>query len=66
MARLEYLTELRQDAGYALRMLRTAGLVQNRKDGRVVFYRLADDKQISAGVVGDELRRPDSAEIIIS
>ena len=28
--------------GYALRMLRTAGLVQTRKDGRVVFYRLAD------------------------
>ena len=25
-----------------LRMLRTAGLVQNRKEGRVVFYRLAD------------------------
>jgi ArsR family transcriptional regulator, lead/cadmium/zinc/bismuth-responsive transcriptional repressor len=23
-------------------MLRTAGLVQTRKDGRVVFYRLAD------------------------
>jgi len=28
--------------GYALRMLRTAGLVTNRKDGRVVYYRLAD------------------------
>jgi len=26
---------------YALRLLRTAGLVANRKDGRVVFYRLA-------------------------
>lgn len=29
--------------GYALRMLRTAGLVQNRRDGRVIHYRLADD-----------------------
>jgi len=28
--------------GYGLRMLRTAGLVQTRKDGRTVFYRLAD------------------------
>jgi DNA-binding transcriptional ArsR family regulator len=28
--------------GYALRILRTAGLVQTRKDGRVVYYRLAD------------------------
>ena len=28
--------------GYALRLLRTAGLVQTRKDGRVVFYRLAE------------------------
>lgn len=27
--------------GYALRVLRTAGLVANRKDGRIVFYRLA-------------------------
>lgn len=27
--------------GYALRLLRTAGLVGNRKDGRVVYYRLA-------------------------
>ena len=36
-------TDATEDAvGYALRMLRTAGLVQNRKDGRVVFYRLAD------------------------
>ena len=26
---------------YGLRILRTAGLVQNRKEGRVVFYRLA-------------------------
>lgn len=26
---------------YALKLLRTAGLVTNRKDGRVVFYRLA-------------------------
>ena len=28
--------------GYALRVLRTAGLVDNRKEGRVVYYRLAD------------------------
>lgn len=26
---------------YALRILRTAGLVSNRRDGRVVYYRLA-------------------------
>jgi ArsR family transcriptional regulator, lead/cadmium/zinc/bismuth-responsive transcriptional repressor len=32
-----------QDAtSYALRLLRTAGLVADRRDGRVVFYRLAD------------------------
>ena len=32
-----------QDAvGYALRMLRTAGLVVNRRAGRVIYYRLAD------------------------
>jgi DNA-binding transcriptional ArsR family regulator len=29
-------------ASYGLRLLRTAGLVQTRKDGRVVYYRLAD------------------------
>lgn len=28
--------------GYGLRMLRTAGLVSRRKDGRMAFYRLAD------------------------
>ena len=28
--------------GYALRVLRTAGMVTNRKVGRVVYYRLAD------------------------
>jgi DNA-binding transcriptional ArsR family regulator len=28
--------------GYGLRLLRTAGLVQTRRDGRVVFYRLVD------------------------
>lgn len=28
--------------GYGLRMLRTAGLVTRRKDGRMVFYRLAN------------------------
>jgi DNA-binding transcriptional ArsR family regulator len=27
--------------GYALRLLRTAGLVTRRKEGRVVYYRLA-------------------------
>jgi ArsR family transcriptional regulator, lead/cadmium/zinc/bismuth-responsive transcriptional repressor len=29
--------------GYALRILRTAGLVTNRRAGRVVYYRLAAD-----------------------
>lgn len=29
--------------GYGLRMLRTAGLVTNRRAGRVIYYRLADD-----------------------
>ncbi|MHA6632093.1 ArsR/SmtB family transcription factor [Pseudonocardia sichuanensis] len=29
--------------GYALRILRTAGLVTNRRAGRVVFYRLAEN-----------------------
>ncbi len=28
--------------GYALRLLRTAGLVSRRQEGRAVFYRLAD------------------------
>jgi len=28
-------------ASYALRLLRTAGFVQTRRQGRVVFYRLA-------------------------
>ncbi|WP_435198083.1 ArsR/SmtB family transcription factor [Janibacter sp. GS2] len=28
--------------GYALRVLRTAGLVSRRKEGRVAYYRLAD------------------------
>jgi DNA-binding transcriptional ArsR family regulator len=36
-------TDASEDAvGYALRMLRTAGLLQTRKEGRVVYYRLAD------------------------
>jgi DNA-binding transcriptional ArsR family regulator len=36
--------EVTEDAvGYALRLLRTAGLVATRKQGRVVFYRLAPD-----------------------
>jgi ArsR family transcriptional regulator, lead/cadmium/zinc/bismuth-responsive transcriptional repressor len=35
--------DLGEDAvGYALRVLRTAGMVQRRKAGRVAFYRLAD------------------------
>jgi DNA-binding transcriptional ArsR family regulator len=35
--------DLSEDAvSYALKLLRTAGLVQARKQGRVVFYRLAD------------------------
>jgi DNA-binding transcriptional ArsR family regulator len=29
-------------ASYALRQLRSAGLVQSRRDGRVIYYRLAD------------------------
>lgn len=29
-------------SSYALKQLRTAGLVQSRRDGRVMFYRLAD------------------------
>jgi DNA-binding transcriptional ArsR family regulator len=34
--------EISEDAvGYALRLLRTAGLVTRRKAGRVVYYRLA-------------------------
>ena len=33
-----------QDAvGYGLRILRTAGLVANRRAGRVIYYRLAED-----------------------
>jgi DNA-binding transcriptional ArsR family regulator len=35
--------DISEDAvGYALRILRTAGLVQTRKAGRTVFYRLVD------------------------
>ncbi len=35
---------INEDAvGYALRLLRTAGLVTRRKQGRIVFYRLAAD-----------------------
>ncbi len=30
-------------ASYALRVLRTAGVVQRRREGRLNFYRLADD-----------------------
>jgi len=36
--------EVGEDAvSYALRLLRTAGLVRSRKDGRTVRYRLAED-----------------------
>ena len=36
--------EVGEDAiSYALRLLRTAGLVRSRKEGRTVFYRLAPD-----------------------
>ena len=35
-------TSARTAVSYALRMLRTAGFVQTRRQGRVVFYRLAD------------------------
>ena len=35
--------DLGEDAvGYALRILRTAGMVTRRKEGRTVYYRLAD------------------------
>lgn len=35
--------EVNEDAAsYGLRILRTAGLVQTRKEGRVVYYRLAE------------------------
>jgi DNA-binding transcriptional ArsR family regulator len=35
--------EVNEDAvGYALRVLRTAGFVANRKEGREVYYRLAE------------------------
>ena len=35
--------DVNEDAvGYALRLLRTAGLVARRKQGRAVFYRLTD------------------------
>ncbi len=29
-------------SSYALKQLRTSGLVQSRRDGRVIYYRLAD------------------------
>ena len=29
-------------SSYALKLLKTAGLVQSRRDGRVMYYRLAD------------------------
>jgi DNA-binding transcriptional ArsR family regulator len=37
------LTVSEDAVGYGLRLLRTAGLVANRKAGRVVYYRLAPD-----------------------
>ncbi|MGB7447503.1 MAG: metalloregulator ArsR/SmtB family transcription factor [Ornithinimicrobium sp.] len=40
---LALVLDISQDqSSYALRHLRTAGLVQTRRDGRVVYYRLAD------------------------
>lgn len=43
---------------YALRLLRTAGLVRRRRDGRVGYYRLRDDavRSVLASSM-DELRR---------
>lgn len=35
------LSATEDSVGYALKILRTAGLVATRKSGRVVFYRLA-------------------------
>ena len=36
------LSATEDSVGYALRVLRTAGLVATRKQGRVVYYRLSD------------------------
>jgi ArsR family transcriptional regulator, lead/cadmium/zinc/bismuth-responsive transcriptional repressor len=36
------LSATEDSVGYALRILRTAGLVSSRKEGRVVYYRLSD------------------------
>lgn len=36
------LSATEDSVGYALRVLRTAGLVTTRKQGRVVYYRLSD------------------------
>lgn len=60
--------------GYGLRMLRTAGLVVNRRAGRVIYYRLADDfptplrehclrrlVELTRTRDGDELRTDDDA-----
>ncbi len=45
-------------ASYALRVLRTAGLVQRRREGRMNFYRLADDDtQPALRAALTELRR---------
>lgn len=45
-------------ASYALRILRTAGLVQRRREGRLNFYRLADDDtQPALRAALGELRR---------
>ncbi len=41
---------------HALRLLRTAGIVRNRRDGRVIYYRLAPDA--AAPRVLDALARP--------
>jgi ArsR family transcriptional regulator, lead/cadmium/zinc/bismuth-responsive transcriptional repressor len=40
---LALVLDVSEDAvSYGLRLLRTAGLVQTRRDGRVIFYRLAE------------------------
>lgn len=38
----ETLNVSEDSASYALKLLRTAGLVRNRRDGRIIYYRLAD------------------------
>lgn len=52
--------DVSEDAvGYALRVLRTAGLVQRRREGRMAFYRLGDEGQLARLL--DDLRRAAAA-----